>query len=775
MKTIRIMFCMFAVCMLWSCGDDGKTPAYKNAKLSIEKRVDDLLGRMTLEEKVGQLCSRYDNFTPADVENKARLDSFFTLIPGMLQPDVMGLEENIAVRNGIQKYMLEHTRLGIPMLFVDEALHGPAKAEATSFPQAVAMGCTWNPELVEKVFTATAAELRSRGTHFVLSPVVDVMREPRWGRSVECYGEDPYMNGKMGAAAVRGLQGSADGTIAEGHVGATLKHFVGHGQKEGGRNKAPANISEHLLRDIHLEPFRIAIRESKPRGVMPSYNEVDGMPMHMNRHLLKDVLRDEFGFDGMMASDYTGVKELSAYHQVCDSLDEAALLAFDAGVEFDLPVGECFEHLVKLVGDGKVKEKDIDRVVRKILTLKFELGLFDNPFVTLAEARTIARDSTHWQLAREVAQQSIVLLKNNDNLLPLDTKKYRRIAVIGPNAADTRLGEYSGIPYYKVSVLDGLRKRFPECQFSYAEGCKITNTHSTDSRKTWFTVTTDDMLPTKEENMPRIAEAARVARGADAVVMVVGENEMVCREAFVPPFRGDNTTLDLISQQNELFEAVKQTGKPVIVCLMHGRPLSINVIAEKADAILDLWYAGQETGNAVADIIAGDVNPSGKLTVTYPKSVGMLPVWYNRKPTSGLFNYVNEDFGWIFPFGYGLSYTTFEYSNLQLSSKTMDKKGGIRLSCEVKNTGQVDGYEVVQFYIHDLQASITRPVKELKGFKKVFVKAGETANVVFDITSSTLEFWTANNKYEVEPGDFALMIGRSSEDICLSDTIRVER
>ena len=265
-----------------------------------------------------------------------------------------------------------------------------------------------------------------------------------------------------------------------------------------------------------------------------------------------------------------------------------------------------------------------------------------------------------------------------------------------------------------------------------------------------------------------------MARGADAVVMVLGENELVCREAFMPLFRGDNTTLDLISQQNELFEAVKATGKPVIVCLMHGRPLSINSIAEKADAILDLWYAGQETGNAVADIISGDVNPSGKITVTYPKSVGMLPVWYNRKPTSGLFNYVNEDFGWLFPFGYGLSYTQFDYSDLKLSSKTMDAKGSITLSCNVKNTGSMDGYEVVELYIRDIQASVTRPVKELKGFKKVFVKAGESVSVEFNIDSSALEFWNIDRKYTVEPGDFALMIGRSSEDICLSDTLRVK-
>ena len=774
MKTTARLIIVALATMLTACHNDLENATYKDPSASIDRRVDDLMGRMTLEEKIGQLCSRYDNFSVGDVENEALLDSFFQTVPGMLQPDVMGLEENIAVRNAIQRYALEKTRLGIPILFVDESLHGPAKAEATSFPQAVAMGCTWNPELVEQVFNTTAAELRTRGTHFVLSPVVDAARDPRWGRVEECYGEDPYLNGKMGAAAVRGLQGSADGSIDSLHVGATLKHFVGHGQKEGGRNKAPANIAYRLLRDIHLEPFRIAIRESKPRGVMPSYNEVDGIPMHMNTALLKDVLEREFGFDGMVVSDYSGIRELKDLHHVCDSLDTAAMLAFNAGVEFDLPSGDSYKYLKALADDGKIKTKDIDKAVRKLLRLKFELGLFDNPYVTLDNARKVASDSTHWQLARQVAQQSIVLLKNDDRLLPLDTDKYKRIAVIGPNANDTRLGEYSGIPYYKVTILDGLKKRFPNCQISYAEGCKITNNHSSDSRETWFRLCNENTLPTREENMPRIAEAQRVARTADVVVLVVGENEMICREAFTKDFVGDNSTLDLLSQQNELFEAVKATGKPVVVCLMHGRPLSINSIAEKADAILDLWYAGQETGNAVADIISGDVNPSGKLTITYPTSVGELPVWYNRKPVSANQNYVSEKFGWIFPFGHGLSYTTFDYDNLKLSAKEMKADGSITLSLDVRNTGDRDGYETVQLYIRDLQASVTRPIKELKGFRKVFVKAGETQSVSFDIDARVLEFWNAENKYTVEPGDFALMIGKSSEDICLTDTICVK-
>lgn len=773
MKFIQnIIYWGWSVLALVACNHGEKSPAYRDISLSIDERVEDLLNRMTIEEKVNQLCSKYDRFTCCDIMDTEKMETFFRSMPGMLQPDKMELDSNILVRNAIQKYALEKTRLGIPVLFVDEALHGPAKAQATSFPQAVAMGCTWNTELIETVFHVTAHELRSRGTHFVLSPVVDVAREPRWGRGEECYGEDPYLAGKMGAAAVRGLQGSADGVITENHVGATLKHFVGHGQKEGGRNKAPANISPRILRDLHIEPFRIAVRESSPRGVMPSYNEVDGIPMHMNNCMLQDLLRDELGFNGMMVSDYQGIKEVKDLHWISPDDKTSALLAFKAGVEFDLPEGTCFMHLAALVEEGKIAEEELDDAVAKILRLKFELGLFENPYVDLEEAKKISKDQNHGKLARKVAQESIVLLKNEDHILPLDGNKYKRIAVVGPNANDTRIGEYSGIPYYKVTVLEGMKRRFGEQSIVYAEGCKITDNHSADSRETWFKPIDEHTFPLESENMKRIDEAVRLSNLADVIVLVIGENEMLCREAFAPSSTGDNSMLDLLSQQNELFEAMYATGKPIIVCLMHGRPLTINRIAEKADAILDLWYAGQETGNAVADIISGDINPSGKLTMTYPKSIGQLPVHYNRKPTSAR-NYVVETFGWIYPFGHGLSYSEFNYDNLQLSSKSMKTDGKITLSCDVTNVGKVGGYETVQLYIHDELATVTRPIKELKGFQKVYLNVGEQKRVTFDIDASVLEFWNAENKYVVEPGDFTLMVGRSSEDICLSDTLCV--
>lgn len=387
----KVLYLYGAILLLVACSSNVHSPAYKDSSLSVDERVEDLLGKMTIEEKVGQLCSKYDRFTFSDIMDEHRMEQFFQSMPGMLQPDKMDLDSNVLIRNAIQRYALENTRLGIPMLFVDEALHGAAKGQATSFPQAVAMGCTWNPKLIEQLFQVTAHELRSRGTHFVLSPVVDVAREPRWGRVEECYGEDPYLAGKMGAAAIRGLQGSKDGAIPENHVAATLKHFVGHGQKEGGRNKAPANISPRILRDLHIEPFRIAIRESYPRGVMPSYNEVDGIPMHMNSYMLQDILREELGFSGMMVSDYLGIKEIKDLHWISPDNKTSALLAFKAGVEFDLPDGSCFAHLSEWVKQGKITEKELDHAVAKILRLKFELGLFENPYVDVEEARKSVR------------------------------------------------------------------------------------------------------------------------------------------------------------------------------------------------------------------------------------------------------------------------------------------------------------------------------------------------------------------------------------------------
>ncbi len=743
---------------------------YKDPSRSTEARVDDLLRRMTLEEKVMQLCSQYNTFTLDDVQDSDKMSAFVEHLPGQMQPQDIGMEYTIEARNKLQRWALEHSRLGIPLLFVDESLHGAALAEATSFPQAVALGCTWNPELVEQLFRTAAQELRSRGTGMVLSPVVDVAREPRWGRTEECYGEDPLLAGRMGAAAVRGLQGSSDGTIAADGVAATLKHFLAHGQKEGGRNKAPSNLSMSVLRDIHLESFRIAVRESHPRGVMPSYNEVDALPMHVNRPLMQDVLRGEFGFDGMMVSDYQGIKESHDLHHMTSGDKESALRSFLAGVEFDLPSGDCYKYLTELVREKQIQEKDIDAAVRKILRLKFELGLFENPYRDLATAQRISRRPESRALALRAAEESIVLLKNEHDLLPLKAAEAGKIAVIGPHADNARLGEYSGVPIQKISILEGMRRRFGDDRVVYAEGTRLTNNHSEDSRQTWFTPILPETFPQPEENRQRISEAVEVAREADLILLVLGENEMLAREAFVPESTGDNCTLELLGQQDELFDAMVATGKPVVVCLVHGRPLSINSVAEHADAILDLWYAGQETGDAVAAILTGDVNPSGKLTMTYPKSVGHLPVHYNRKPTSAR-NYVSDTFGWLWPFGHGLSYTRFDYSDAEMSASQMKADGSVTLSFTLTNSGQRDGCEVVQLYVRDEVASLTRPIKELKDFRKVFLRAGESKRVSFTIDRSMLEFWNIDRHYAVEPGEFTLMLGASSEDIRILTTL----
>ncbi len=435
-------------------------------------------------------------------------------------------------------------------------------------------------------------------------------------------------------------------------------------------------------------------------------------------------------------------------------------------------------NLTELVRENKINEKDIDIAVSKILKLKFELGLFENPFSDISTARIISKKPESRQLALRAAEESIVLLKNNGNILPLNPDSLYnklddnlKIAVIGPHADNARLGEYSGVPIHKVSILEGMKHRFGEDNILYAEGTRLTNNHTDDSRQTWFAPILAETFPKPEENFQRIREAVEIAKQANIIVLVLGENEMLAREAFVPVSTGDNCTLELVGQQNELFKAMEELDKPIIVCLMHGRPLSIVHLAERADAIIDIWYAGEETGNAVAEVIAGDVNPSGKLTMTYPKSVGQLPVWYNRKPTSAR-NYVSDTFGWIWPFGHGMSYTQFEYSDALMSDNEMSDNDSISISFTLTNTGTRDGSEVVQLYLRDEVASITRPIKELKDFQKVFLNAGESKRVTFIIDRSKLEFWNIDNHYDVEPGEFTLMIGASSEDIRIQKTIK---
>ena len=741
------------------------TPPYKNASLPIEQRLDDLLGCMTLEEKVQQLQGRWEGATVAATEgvfDPAKASKEIGSGIGEFGPIRWELTQEMTLRNEVQKFLIEKTRLGIPAIFHEEGCHGLLSLQATSFPVPIGLASSWDTELTERIYTVVAGEMRARGIQHALTPVIDVCREPRWGRTDEMLGEDPYLNGKLGTAMVRGLQGSSNGTIAPGHVAATLKHLTGHGQPQSGINTGSADLGPREIHDIHLLPFRMVIADAKPAVVMPSYNEIDGIPSHANRWLLQDVLRKDFQFEGLVASDYSGIKNLTEVHHQGKDLADAAALAMTAGVDMDLPDGRSFSHLQAAVKQGKIPASLIDASVKRVLRLKFSLGLFENPYCDPQQAKDRIHRPESRNLALEAAQKSIVLLKNQNAILPLPRDKYRAIAVIGPNADQARLGSYSGVPLHQVTLLDGIRKKLGDSvKVLHAQGCKITTDLPANSMDAWLGYDAPK-FPTQEENQSDIAAAVKVAGQADLVILALGENEAIAREAFYAGHKGDRANLELFGAQNELAQAIFRLGKPVVVYLMNGKPLAIPEIAAKADAIVEGWYMGQETGTAAADVLFGDVNPSGKLTMTFPRSTGQLPVYYNRKPGSRTLDYVDETSQPLFPFGFGLSYTTFVYSAPKLSSPTMPADGNTTASVTVTNTGKVAGDEIVQLYIRDRISSVTRPIKELKGFQRVSLKPGEGREVTFLINRKALTFHGIDLKPIVEPGEFEVMVGPSS-------------
>jgi len=745
---------------------------YRNATLPAAKRVKDLLSRMTLEEKAAQMMCVWQTKTETLVDAEGNFDlakarKAFRQGRGLGQvgrvsdagkgKDARGMAE---LTNAIQKFFMENSRLGIPVIFHEECLHGHVAVGGTSFPQPIALGATFNPELVEALFTMTAAEARLRGTHQALTPVVDVAREPRWGRVEETYGEDPYLVSRMGIAAVRGFQGDASFGDKR-RVIATLKHFAAHGQPESGVNCAPANVSMRLLRETFLYPFHEALKKGGAISVMASYNEIDGVPSHANQWLLRDVLRKEWGFKGFVVSDYYAIYELSYRpeshgHFVAKDKKEACALAVQAGVNIELPEPDCYLHLVELVRKGVLQERQLDELVTPMLYWKFQMGLFDDPYVDPAEAERVVGSEAHTQLALQAARESITLLKNEGNLLPLDPAGIKTIAVIGPNANRSLLGGYSGVPKRDVTVLEGIQARLGErVKVLYSEGCKITIGGS------W----TEDAVTPSDPGTDRkqIAEAVKVARRADAIVLAIGGNEQTSREAWSPTHLGDRPSLDLVGRQEDLVKAMIATGKPVIVVLFNGRPISINYVSQNVPAILECWYLGQEAGTAVAEVLFGDFNPGGKLPITIPRSAGHLPAYYNHKPSARrgyLFDLISP----LYAFGYGLSYTTFAIENVHLSKKRMARDGQTRLLLDVTNTGARAGSEVVQVYIRDLFSSATRPIKELKAFRKIFLQPGETNSVAFDIAPEQLAFYDIHMKYVVEPGEFEIMVGSSSRD-----------
>ena len=572
----------------------------------------------------------------------------------------------------------------------------------------------------------------------------------------ETYGEDPYLVSQMGVAAVRGFQGTGP-DIDKTHVIATLKHFVAHGQPEGGSNCAPVNVSERVLREVFFPPFKEAIQKVKAISVMASYNEVDGIPSHRNKWLLQDILRKEWGFKGFVVSDYYAVKQLLERHHTAGEEKEAAFQAFTAGIDTELPFDECFPHLLELVKEGRITEKKLDEVVSRLLESKFRLGLFDDPYVDPRVAHEFSESSQHRPLALQAARESITLLKNEDHLLPLNLGRLDTIAVIGPNANEILLGGYSGDPRYFETVLDGIRKKAgDQTRILFAEGCRITEPGDWED--------TDEVNASDpEEDRKLITEAVGVAERADVVILAIGGNALTSREAWNENHLGDRPSLDLVGLQNELAEVLLRTGKPVVVLLFGGKPLSINYINDNIPAVLYCWYLGQETGGAVADVIFGDFNPCGKLPISFPRSVGHIPCYYNHKPNDRR-GYLFDDVSPLYPFGFGLSFASFKYSELKLDKTTIKRDETARISVRVKNTGDIAGHEIVQLYIRDCVSSVTRPVKELKGFRKVYQEPGESRVVSIEITPDKLAFWNIDMNYLVEPGEFEIMVGSSSRD-----------
>ena len=745
---------------------------YKDPRLSSAKRVKDLLRRMTLEEKAAQMLCIWMQKAQTLVDADGNFDlqkaqAAFKAGHGLGQvgrpSDAgkgLGPRAMAETTNAIQKFFIENSRLGIPVIFHEECLHGHAAPGGTSFPQPIALGGTFNPELVETLFTMTAEEARSRGAHQALTPVVDVAREPRWGRVEETYGEDPYLVSRMGIAAVRGFQGDAKFRDKKRMI-ATLKHLAGHGQPESGMNCAPANVSLRVLRETFLYTFKEALQKGGAVSVMASYNELDGVPSHANRWLLTDVLRKEWGFKGYVVSDYFAIWELGYRpdthgHFVAKDKKESCARAVQAGVTIELPDPDCYLDLVELVRKRVLKESQLDALVAEMLYWKFEMGLFDDPYVDPDAAERIVGSDANRELALRAAHEAITLLRNEGDTVPLDLARIKTLAVIGPNAHRTLLGGYSGRPKQEVTLLDGIKAKVgARAEVLYSEGCKITIGGNWNA---------DEVIPgDAAEDRKQIAEAVEVAKRADAIVLAIGGNEQTSREAWGLNHMGDRTSLDLIGRQEELVKAMVALGKPIVVFLFNGRPLSINYVSQNIPAIFECWYIGQECGRAVADVLFGDYNPGGKLPISIPRSAGHLPVFYNYKPSARR-GYLFDDVTPLYAFGYGLSYTTFAIKNVRLAKKSIRRGESTRVLADVTNTGAREGTETVQMYVRDVVSSVTRPIKELKGFQKVSLRPGETKSVAIEITPELLAFYDINMNFVGEPGEFTIMVGNSSRD-----------
>ncbi len=762
-------------------------PLYLNASSPVDARVADLVSRMTLEEKVGQICALLgwemyrkdgnkvtysDKF--ANAVKERNIGMFWATLradPWTQKTLLTGLNPAQAAEatNALQKYAIENSRLKIPMLFAEECMHGHMAIGTTVFPTAIGQGSTWDPELIQKMATAIALETRAQGAHIGYGPILDIAREPRWSRVEETFGEDPYLIAEMGKAVVKGFQGNS--LKSQENVAATLKHFAAYGMSDGGQNGGPVSVGNRELFQYFLPPFKAAVNAGV-YSVMTSYNSLDGIPCTSNSMLLTDILRKQWNFKGFTVSDLGSIEGIYYTHKVAEKPSEAAAMAMNAGLDADLGGNGYGKALIEAVKNGKVSAATLNQAVSRVLKLKFEMGLFENPYVDPARAAKVVRSSEHISLSRQVARESIILLKNSDNLLPLN-KNIKSVAVIGPNANNiyNQLGDYTAPQDENniVTVLEGIKSKVSSgTKVTYVKGCAIRDTVNSN-----------------------IPEAVEAARNSDVVVLVLGGSSArdfkteyqstgaasVSNESVSDMESGegyDRLSLDLMGKQLQLANEIVKTGKPVVVVLIKGRPLNLNWLSENIPALVDAWYPGQEGGNAIADVLFGDYNPAGRLTVSVPRSVGQLPVYYNYKLPQK-HNYVEAAATPLYPFGYGLSYTSFEYSDIQTA--TDESNGGfkVKVSFTVKNTGKVSGDEVVQLYIRDKVSSVVLPGKQLKSFSRIPLQPGESKLVNFTLTPEDLMLYNPAGEWAAEAGEFEAMVGASSEDIRLKSTFRLTK
>lgn len=724
---------------------------YRNAQLPVSQRVADLLSRMTLNEKIRQL----DMWSGGEVANIVNHDTnSFSAEKVAEVIDSTGIGSihdfypmSASEVNKIQRYALTHTRLGIPVLFIEEGLHGYNGAGATYFPVPLELASAWDTSLVHHVGRVIGTEARAHGIEMILGPVLGLARDPRWGRVEETYGEDPYLDACNGVAMVKGLQG--DSLQDDNTVIAEPKHFAIHSIPEAGSNTSPVSIGEREARSAFLYPFEEAVRVGGAMGIMAAYSEDDGIPCVDNHWLLTEVLRKEWGFKGFVLSDLGAIRMSLEDHHVAVDTSDALAQTIKAGLDmqfYDFKHPTFERAIKKALDEHLLSEKDLDRAVGDILRVKFILGLFDHPYIDTSLVSKVFHTPQSRQLALEAAQEGIVLLKNDHGLLPIK-KTIRSVAVIGPLATSTYLGDYSA-DAKGISILDGLKERAGKMlKINYAQG------YGPDS----LSEAAQSVL---------ISKAVGISNRCDISIVVLGESERMDGEGK------DRAHLDLDSRQKNLIKAIAKTGKPVVVVLFDGRPLTINWIAKNIPSIVEVWYPGEKGGLAIADVLLGNVNPSGKLPITFPRAVGQIPFYYDHKPTSW-HRYVDEANTPLFPFGFGLSYTSFQYADLQISPDKISDTSNTDVSVKIKNTGEVKGTEVVELYVRDVVSSVTTPVLALKGFQRITLQPGDSGMVHFTIAPEQLSLWNREMKRVVEPGEFKIMVGSSSADIRLTGSLWV--